>query len=107
MNNMRQHNSIQEMNLNTADSVQALAVSSTVVAPAAAFADSTTHVLLNVAAADVRVTVDGSDPVGGATGQLWLNGTTMLLNKKLVARLKFIRNAAINLVVTMWPVNAG
>ena len=103
MNNVQVRNLDVAMDLNGADALQALAVADAAVA-VGGFHKNTRAVILNVAGADVRFTVDGTDPVGGTTGGLLLNGHHHTYHPQLVARMRFIRNASTSAVVTLIPV---
>jgi hypothetical protein len=56
-------------------------------------------VQLNVQGADVRVALDGDNPVGGSVGALWKDGSFVYWNLKLLAIAKFIRDGATDAVV--------
>lgn len=56
-------------------------------------------VQLNVQGADVRVTEDGDDPVGGATGQLWKADAMVYWRANKLAVAKFIRDGGTDAVV--------
>jgi hypothetical protein len=60
---------------------------------------ATRFVQLNVQGADVRVRLDGNDPVGGSAGALWKNGTFAYWKKDLLATAKFIRDGGTDAVV--------
>ena len=65
----------------------------------AALSDSTTHCVINVQVADVRVTFDGDDPVAGSVGCLFPEGTFMYWSRSAVELMKLVRNAGTNAVV--------
>lgn len=64
-----------------------------------AFHGNCTHVLWSLEGADVRVTFDGSDPVAGANGHLFLDGATGVWRVELAQAARFTRNAGVNAAI--------
>ena len=71
---------------------QSLAVADSAVQFGTAFNSLTKYVVLDIQTADVRVTYDGSDPVGGSNGHILFAGRSYTWSKEAAAAAKFIRN---------------
>ena len=57
----------------------------------AALSSLTTHCVVNIQAADVRVTFDDDSPVGGSVGCLMPTGTFMYWSRTAVEKMKLVR----------------
>jgi hypothetical protein len=62
-------------------------------------AGTTRFCQLNVQGADVRLTLDGDDPVGGSVGALVKDGSFVYWNRRMVEAVKMIRDAGTDAVV--------
>lgn len=102
MNAMKVMNNEENLDLNTKDTVRAMAVADTAV-PMAAFDGSTTHATINVSGAAIRATFDGTTPEGGAVGALFGDGFNVTWPISMVSGMKVIRNAGTSAVVTVIP----
>ena len=79
---------------------QHLAVSTAAVA-FEALQPTTKFCMINVQGADVRMTLDGDDPVGGSGGGLLKEGTYIYWARAAVEAMKFVRDAGTDAVVWM------
>jgi hypothetical protein len=79
---------------------QHLAVSSAAVA-FAALGETTKFCMINVQGGDVRMTLDGDDPVDGSVGGILKEGTYIYWARVAVEAMKFVRNGGTDAVVWM------
>jgi len=61
------------------------------------------YVMIDVIGADVRFTVDGTDPVGGTSGHLLANGSHRIWHKNFASVSRYIRNADTDAAVYITP----
>lgn len=59
--------------------------------------------MVDVIGADVRMTLDGSAPVGGTAGHLLKDGTHRVWHRNLLRQAKFIREASTDAVIYSTP----
>jgi len=98
--NVRMTNAEQE--LKPAGASQSLPVSNSAVA-APVISEQHSHVMVDVIGADARMTLDGTDPVGGTSGHLLANGMHRIWHRDLVRQARFIRDASTDLAIYVTP----